>query len=837
MSKRKITHVIVLAILSLFILANFTGAFSYAYDNKEVSIEIKNSLHPMLQSAQITPYTTTISNFTPDMIRTAYNLKNIYNAGINGSGVTIGILTMIENESNNIKTALNVFSSHYNIPISNDTLKMYLVSDTSFSSSRYANYSDNINETEMDVEWAHAIAPGAKIIVFGIFGYRNIEINKYYNDNYIIKDEEVNSWITQALYDIVNGYFYTTPNNNISIPKINILSFSYGITESSLSQNNISSIDSSIKKFTDNGGIFFSASGDYGSYEYNPLKFLGPIYYGPPPQFPATDPYVISVGGSKINSINSLNETGWKLSGGGWSNIFNWPPWQNKTKIKPYPQYNWGNSWYYSWNGIFPPAGYKRLVPDVSANSVNMSYVNTWVKGGSGGNQHTLVVYIPTSWVVVNGTSFATPMWAGIGALALEYANFIKYHNPGVYLPPNKSQMFSYFLYQYNSILYKGFNDITIGNNSGFSCTAGWDAVTGWGSPNGFNLVRNYAYYSTGMTDSLIYGKVTLNGHILANYPVNITFYKYIYNQNIPTPITVTIYTDKNGNYYFDDYNFTNYKTNVFVKFYSYKNSSSILVEPSTIYNVNFNVNTKDSLQVSIYGPSSAYSTESMQFSIYGTDSENYKLMYTVNWSDGSITTTGYYQSGSMITISHSWSNTGTFKITVMATAESFKTATNYTLINITQPPSGGGSSGGSGGGGSCVYGLTPILMWNNTYKLAKDIKVGDTLMTFNLTTGEMEYGTVEYITITHWSLMYVINGYLMVAPDQAVWTERGYVNAENLTLNDTVYNVFTNSYMPVFSIKILHGSFTMYDFTVSVNGNYIAYWNIMKDLGGIHAC
>jgi hypothetical protein len=127
--------------------------------------------------------------------------------------------------------------------------------------------------------------------------------------------------------------------------------------------------------------------------------------------------------------------------------------------------------------------------------------------------------------------------------------------------------------------------------------------------------------------------------------------------------------------------------------------------------------------------------------------------------------------------------------------------------------------------------------MWNNTYKLAKDIKVGDTLMTFNLTTGEMEYGTVEYITITHWSLMYVIDGYLMVAPDQAVWTERGYVNAENLTLNDTIYNVFTNSYMPVFSIKILHGSFTMYDFTVAVNGNYIAYWNIMKDLGGIHAC
>ena len=283
MSKRKITHVIVLAILSLFILANFTGAFSYAYDNKEVSIEIKNSLHPMLQSAQITPYTTTISKFTPDMIRTAYNLKNIYNAGINGSGVTIGILTIIENnyesdESNWIKTALNVFSSNYNIPIYNDTLKMYLVYNSPFNPNNWEDiisiggktiviyqYPNSVDETELDVEWAHAIAPGAKIIVFGIFGYRNIEYNKYRNDGYIIKDEEVDSWITQALHDIVNGYFYITPNNNISIPKINILSFSYSGPESIFSQNNISSIDSSIKKFTDNGGIFFSASGDYGS--------------------------------------------------------------------------------------------------------------------------------------------------------------------------------------------------------------------------------------------------------------------------------------------------------------------------------------------------------------------------------------------------------------------------------------------------------------------------------------------------------------------------------------------------------------------------------------------
>ncbi|MGC9073987.1 MAG: hypothetical protein ACP5H0_07535 [Caldisericum sp.] len=89
----------------------------------------------------------------------------------------------------------------------------------------------------------------------------------------------------------------------------------------------------------------------------------------------------------------------------------------------------------------------------------------------------------------------------------------------------------------------------------------------------------------------------------------------------------------------------------------------------------------------------------------------------------------------------------------------------------------------------------------------------------------------------TAYNLKNVIDGYLMVAPDQAIWTERGYVNAENLTLDDSIYNVFTHNYMQVFSIKISKGSFTMYDFTISVNGNFIAYFNIMKDIGGIHAC
>jgi len=54
---------------------------------------------------------------------------------------------------------------------------------------------------------------------------------------------------------------------------------------------------------------------------------------------------------------------------------------------------------------------------------------------------------------------------------------------------------------------------------------------------------------------------------------------------------------------------------------------------------------------------------------------------------------------------------------------------------------------------------------------------------------------------------------------------------AENLTYNDTIYNVFTGYYDPVSSIIAVNGTFQMYDFTVNINGNYISFAYILKDL------
>ncbi|MGC9138887.1 MAG: hypothetical protein ACP5G5_07810, partial [Thermoplasmata archaeon] len=63
------------------------------------------------------------------------------------------------------------------------------------------------------------------------------------------------------------------------------------------------------------------------------------------------------------------------------------------------------------------------------------------------------------------------------------------------------------------------------------------------------------------------------------------------------------------------------------------------------------------------------------------------------------------------------------------------------------------------------------------------------------------------------------------------------WIMAKNITYNDTIYNIYTRCYDQVSSIIILNGTYRMYDFTVDINGDYVAFAYILKDLGGIHAC
>ncbi len=232
------------------------------------------------------------------------------------------------------------------------------------------------------------------------------------------------------------------------------------------------------------------------------------------------------------------------------------------------------------------------------------------------------------------------------------------------------------------------------------------------------------------------------------------------------------------------------------------------------------------------YVDSSGYAT--ITFTTSASTYSGSDIKYSFIWGDGTSTTTGWYSSGSTAQATHQYPE-GTYNVKVKAIAGTGITKYSATTtITVTSSSSGGGGVGG----GSCVDPYTPVLMADGTYKFAKDIEIGDVVMTYNFTTGEYENGTVENITITHEEEEYVINGMLGIAKDQEVWTSRGWVEAQNLTTNDWIYNnIYTDRWMQVYDITVIEENIDMYDFHISNNQNYIGWMYLLEDWDGIHAC
>jgi len=80
----------------------------------------------------------------------------------------------------------------------------------------------------------------------------------------------------------------------------------------------------------------------------------------------------------------------------------------------------------------------------------------------------------------VGGTSAVAPLWAGLIAC---FNSSLK--TPVGYLNPT--------LYQTVAAVAGTFHDITSGNNDGYSAGPGWDACSGWGSPNGAAILQSLA--------------------------------------------------------------------------------------------------------------------------------------------------------------------------------------------------------------------------------------------------------------------------------------------------------------------------------------------------------
>lgn len=203
-----------------------------------------------------------------------------------------------------------------------------------------------------------------------------------------------------------------------------ILSISWGGPENSWSTQGLQSINQAAQSASTLGISIFAASGDDGSSDGE---------RGENADFPGSSPYICDCGGTSLATPNT--ETAWTpYSGGGVSSVFPKPSWQNVTGATP----------------TTPSGG--RECPDVAFNAdPNSGY--TIVADGQ-------------SIVGVGGTSAAAPGWAGLTAIA----NSLNGKNVGFLTP----------------LLYANptaFKDITVGSNGAYKSGAGYDNVTGLGSP------------------------------------------------------------------------------------------------------------------------------------------------------------------------------------------------------------------------------------------------------------------------------------------------------------------------------------------------------------------
>jgi kumamolisin len=222
------------------------------------------------------------------------------------------------------------------------------------------------------------------------------------------------------------------------VNKPSVISISWGAAEVHWTAQSMTAFEQVFADAAAMGVTICCASGDNGSAD-------GETDGAAHVDFPASAPHALGCGGTRVvaGAGGLLSETVWNdgpdsATGGGFSGHFPVPAYQQAINK------NWGG----------------RGVPDVSGNADPVS---------------GYVVRVDGKQFVIGGTSAVAPLWAGLIALLNQ-----KLKQPVGFLQP----------LLYGPLQGKGgTRDITDGNNGVQQAGAGWDACTGWGSPNGQALL------------------------------------------------------------------------------------------------------------------------------------------------------------------------------------------------------------------------------------------------------------------------------------------------------------------------------------------------------------
>jgi subtilase family serine protease len=381
-----------------------------------------------------------IACYTAKQIRRAFNLGPLYAHGTTGRGETIVIVDSYGSPT--VAHDLAVFDRGSHLPAPPNLTIIQ-------PAGRVPRYKQDDNregwagETDLDVEYAHAIAPGAKILL--------VETPTSENEG------------STGFPAIVKAEKYVV-NHHLG----GVISQSFSATEESFaSPGRLLRLRGAYTDAARKGVSVLAASGDSGAadVEYNAVTyFLHPVT-----SWPDSDPLVTGIGGAQLH-LNAAGRdvrrpTVWNdtyskptleyitgsgqdtplAGGGGKSVVFGRPSWQN---------------------GVASVVGSSRGVPDISMSGA--------CNGGA--DMYQSFPGEAAGWYPTCGTSEATPEFAGIVALADQQAG----RTLGVLNP---------YLYTMSRFSAPGLVDIVSGNNTvSFKQAGRWHTVTGFTARPGYDL-------------------------------------------------------------------------------------------------------------------------------------------------------------------------------------------------------------------------------------------------------------------------------------------------------------------------------------------------------------
>jgi subtilase family serine protease len=363
--------------------------------------------------------------YGPDQIRAAYSVQPLLDQGYDGTGRTIGIVDAYGSPT--LESDLDTFDTLWGLPAMDVDVQQPFGVDATTP----GNATGWQQETSLDVQWAHAIAPGAKIVLV---------VAKSNDDKDILDATE---WL----------------GNNTSA---DVLSQSYGEAEQCMDPTQLARQHKVFDALSAKGITIFASSGDQGA---GIPACSGDTYYIKAASTPASDPDVTGVGGTDLHADGTSgayqSESTWNESellsdavagGGGVSILFKRPDFQ----------------------APFVKDSHAREVPDVSYNAA----IFNGVIARAGG-----------SYFRFGGTSAGSPQWAALAAITDQIAGGrVGAINKTLYKLAKMPKASSYF----HDIADGSNNTVPnftadgsaeVADIAGFDAVPGYDMATGLGSP------------------------------------------------------------------------------------------------------------------------------------------------------------------------------------------------------------------------------------------------------------------------------------------------------------------------------------------------------------------